>query len=199
MGVIVPEGDFQMSLIWTNSLTSKDFTVTMGLSAPLATPTPTEVADTIYDMLTDDVGSGALCRDDIMAGGWQFQGVSGFQQTEDGPLLGAHLEVVAGTGTDNDVPVNCAVLATKQTAAGGRKNRGRMFLPPSLADLQTDTDGSIKDGKDAFMSGIINTWPEVLVTDNLVMVIHHSDGSAGTAITGFAVSSLLATQRKRMR
>ena len=199
MGVIVPEGEYQMSMIWTNALTSKEFTSTLGLANALSTHTPNEVADILYSALTTSDGPAAMCASLMMSAGWFFQGVSGFQATEDGPLLGAHLETLNGAGSDNDIPVNCAVLCTKQTASGGRKNRGRFFLPPFTTGLETDTNGQILSNVAPFIEGFLNELGGVLLDDDLVQVIHHSDGSAGTLITGYSVSPLLATQRKRMR
>jgi hypothetical protein len=198
MGVIVPTDDYQMSMIWTNDLTSKEFTVSLGFtySGFGGAPTATELADAFYDTAVD---SGHPCDDAFMAIGWTFEGISGFLQTAGGPILGAHLDSVNGSGSDNDVPVNCAILLQKQTASGGRRNRGRLFVPPIVAGLTTDTNGQLLAGDVTNLEDGFNNMLPDFVTANVEAVIHHSDGGPGTVITGFAGSQLLATQRKRMR
>lgn len=198
MAVIVPDTDYSMSLIWTNVLTSKEFTCGLGFHQETGGPdAPSDVADALYGIVTD---SGVnLCDASNMAVGWHFEGVSGFMATSGGPVLGSHLEVVNGTGSDNDVPVNCAVLVRKNTASGGRRNRGRMFLPPMMSGMTADTDGSFGGVTQAYVDAGLEQIHDLMITAGYVPVIHHSDGDAGTAISSFSTQALLATQRKRMR
>jgi hypothetical protein len=198
MGVIIPEDEYQMSMIWTNSLTTKEFTCTIGAGMVTGSPdSPSDVAESIYNgLLTTSIG---LCLASNCAIGWVFKGVSGFLQTSSGPVLGSHLDDEAGSGSDNDIPVNCAVLVQKQSLSGGRSNRGRMFLPPMMAGITVDTNGIYGGATPAFIdAGLAQMHVEVL-GDGYTLLIHHSDGSPGTPISWFSTQGLFATQRKRMR
>lgn len=198
MGVIVPEDDYQMSIIWTNDLTSKEFTCVLGYTQVTGGPdAPSDVADALFERVV--TGATALSAAANMASGWHCNGITGFLMTATGPVLGSHLEVMNGTGSDNDVPVNCSVLVRKNTDSGGRRNRGRMFLPPMMAGMTADTDGSFGGATTAFIDAGVGELQAGMLVDGWAMVIHHSDGSAGTPVSSLATQSLMATQRKRMR
>lgn len=91
-----------------------------------------------------------------------------------------------------------SVLVTKSTALGGRKNRGRFFLPGI-------TEGDIAIGgalESSFLSacGIVfgNFFTE-LGDGGIPMVILHNDATAPTDVTALVVASQSATQRRRNR
>lgn len=198
MGVIVPTGDMQMTWIFTNSLTSKEFTFSIGFldNGSLDTD-PAVLAEALYDEFV--TASTGFCAAGNMATGWHFEGISGFYQSLGGPVLGSHLVQVNGSGSDNDIPVNCAFLCKKNTAAGGRAGRGRLYAPPIMPALTTDTDGKI-DGTQASISGDqINDNALSVGGSGWLACVHHSDGSPGNAITSIVGQSQLATQRRRMR
>lgn len=108
-----------------------------------------------------------------------------------------------GTRATNPWPLNCCYLVRKSSGLGGRKNRGRMYLPGGLAsDIEaagnlttaglTNANGYVTDllGSDMTTGGGVAGW-----------VILHSEGITGppTPITGFAVEPKIATQRGRLR
>lgn len=107
-----------------------------------------------------------------------------------------------GTQIADAPPVNCAILATKQTALGGRRNRGRMYWPPcNLGEISVNAAGFLLGGTLTAFQTSITAFYDQLVTAGLLPVLFHSEpgSTTPTGVTGLAISSQLATQRERMR
>jgi hypothetical protein len=107
--------------------------------------------------------------------------------------------VIPGVLTSGEtVAPNTSFLFSKQTAMGGRKNRGRLYLPGVL-------EGAIGDGGDLGSSWItdLNAAAALmlasLTADGLPMYILHESVDAPTEVTAMFVSSRVATQRRRLR
>lgn len=122
-------------------------------------------------------------------------------------------------GTDTatgHLPQNCALLVTKRTASGGRRNRGRMYIPGLLGDAAVDNLGNLMSGiettyqgsADAFLSALTDSG----VTNVASMVILHTYGWNGgvdpglpvgfpapTPVTSLDVQGTIGTQRRRLR
>jgi hypothetical protein len=198
MGIIIPEDDYQVTFIWSNELTTKQYTTSLGIiDAGSHGGDPTALADEAWDAATDDFPNfGAAAS---MADTWHFVGTSAIYMSSSGPIVGQHLEDVAGTGSDNDIPVNCACLVKKNTASGGRANRGRMFVPPVYSGFTTDTNGALIGIDGTITAASVGSVAALLVTNEWVPCLHHSDGSPGTVITSYTGVDTLATQRRRLR
>ena len=206
MTIYVPEGENYFDLVWANTQLDKNVTVSIGIRdlTPGDIRDVNDVADDLYDGLVGD-DAGHLCNAAAMAVGWSFLGVEGFQASDSGPILGSHLETVTGSGSDNDVPVNTCVLVKKNTASGGRKNRGRWFLPPMMAGLETDTGGFLAGVGTAFIDAQLLELMEHLSNINLAPVLFHTQHAppaadpSSTIITSFSTQPKMATQRRRLR
>lgn len=115
---------------------------------------------------------------------------------------------VQGTSPSARLPQNCALLIDKGTLLGGRKGRGRFFVPGLLAESNVNSVGVI-DG--TYLAGIQDACDTVLSNFNdgldplepLPMVLLHNDyGSLTpnpTAITRLTAQNLISTQRRRLR
>lgn len=210
MGIAIYEGEAQLTLIWANSALSKQVTCSLGAKyqpGAMGLGGINGLCETVYIGLVGD-DSAHLCNASNMASGWSFLGVEGTLIVDGEPVLGAYLDTVAGSGSDNDVPVNCAVLISKQTAAGGRRNRGRMFVPPIFSALETDTNGALINVGTSFLDANMAELLEHCDNDEVDLLLLHSSSVPppadpiavpGTKITGFSTSGTLATQRRRLR
>ncbi len=117
-----------------------------------------------------------------------------------------------GTGTDfrqftnatiSPPPNNTAILVQKRTSRGGRKGRGRMYLPP--ASLHEPNVGATGDITGVTLTAH-QTWAdEVLAAMDLAsqpMVLLHSEEAGAIApdpVTSLSVQPKVATQRTRLR
>lgn len=127
-----------------------------------------------------------------------YQGASGgsvaFELTSD--LAGS---IVQGA----TAPPNVAALIRKHTAAAGRANRGRMFVP-GVTDSQLEDDGKFASGEyTSWLTAATGLFQD-LTTASIPPFILHSPASGGgvpapTAITSLTVDQLCSTQRRRLR
>lgn len=118
-----------------------------------------------------------------------------------GPMTGQNMTPSPGTGAQEVAPPNVAVLMTKETAEGGRANRGRVYLPNGYTnEVSTNGAGVIDAG---FVTSTQTRWTNfiaALVTAGLpMMILHPADGPEPTPVTGGIVQGLVATQRRRLR
>jgi len=115
-------------------------------------------------------------------------------------------DVTAASGTNGGSlpPPNCAVLCKKLTTAGGRKGRGRCYLPGISSISGTlDSAGNFASGS----AGVISSAMNQLLLDisagstsgGAELVLLHSDSTAPNLITEFFCEPKLATQRRRLR
>lgn len=108
---------------------------------------------------------------------------------------------------------NCAILLRKNTAVGGRRNRGRIYLPFMINEGEVDEAGSLSAG----VIGDINTDAAAWLSDlesggdqEFVIANRFYDApwdnpsrhlvsvNIGEHVTSLTCESVIATQRRRM-
>lgn len=120
------------------------------------------------------------------------------------PITYEYTATNAGDAPSFPMWPNTAVLVKKATASGGRRNRGRMYVPglairslvtPAgiidsafLADFQTNLDSFLSD---------INAGTGFNPTN--LGVLHSEPPSAPAVITTLTADNKVATQRRRLR
>lgn len=198
----VPVGFYEATLLWKATTGPKTFTSAIGLldiHIPIQSPDATTVADSVYNVFTS---VGKPCASGSMIDDYQFLGVSVAKGTSTGDVVGQHLQTVTGTVVDTCPPCNCSLLITKNTALGGRKYRGRMFVPVAeLNEGAVDQSGNILSAQ---LGPIQARWTAAftaLQAAFLEPILFHQDGGVTdpTPITSLTVQALIATQRRRMR
>lgn len=134
-----------------------------------------------------------------LVGGHVLQGPSGATQRWD-----AAIAPVVGTSAGGPVPPNTSVLVKKVTGSGGRRNRGRMFVP-SPDELQVGSDGALAAAyRTAWQTnidqlkvgGTIHTAFGFL---NEPVLFHETGTQTPTPITDLTIDTRVATQRRRLR
>lgn len=107
-----------------------------------------------------------------------------------------------GASAHASPPPNVAVLIKKVTSTGGRRGRGRMFLPWALSASDIDEGGHIAGSTVVSISSAVFDLRSTLETESLPMVLLHSTGisaaPAPSPITGLFCVPLVATQRRRL-
>lgn len=116
----------------------------------------------------------------------------------------ASVTAAPGTGGGTPLPNNCAYLVKKSTALGGRRNRGRMYLPcPSEADV---------DGAGLVLAASVtalNVQLAKLQSGGTVhtafgfvadpVVLHETGSQTPATVSDLSCQPKIATQRRRMR
>jgi hypothetical protein len=110
-----------------------------------------------------------------------------------------------GDSTVGMLPQNCALLVRKNTGLGGRKNRGRFFLPGMVSEEGVNNVGIIDTADRTAYQGGADAFLAALGTGDLIlpMVILHNDYGDDTPdptpVTSLTVDSTISTQRRRLR
>lgn len=196
MGVNIPVGFGMASLVYQRDGAPRESISTFAYDPPSLSPTAH--ADTIYGLMTNASGPGIPTR---IQTGWSFMGVRVTEQDDPGPLQGEHIAQQVGLGSAGALTPNVAVLIRKFTASGGRRNRGRMFVPPVWPpETNVSPNGAIAGTQ---LGDLQNWWEFVragMTTAGLPIVLLHSQVPfTPTPVTSISVQAIVATQRRRLR
>lgn len=107
---------------------------------------------------------------------------------------------VAGYSSSS-APANVSVLVRKVTALGGRRNRGRMYLPTPSSTAVNESGQLVTATLAAYQTSINNWKAAVLAITGVeaMVILHNAPGFDPQDITSLTVQQLVATQRRRLR
>lgn len=192
----LPEGYANCRYIFscTGVLEPMSFAIGIDLTIGL---TVQEQAEACFAAFTTTV----IVDPDFMTIGWTFLGTSVTKTVGGEPVVAEEMISMPGTGAGDALVVNSSVLVRKVTASGGRKHRGRCFLPPyGTHNGQVDAAGNLDTGHRNNLNADWAGFYDALVAGGVSPVLLHSDPlDTPTPITSFVVQGVLATQRRRMR
>jgi hypothetical protein len=108
----------------------------------------------------------------------------------------------SGTGSGGvggqSAPPNVAYLIHKATALGGRRGRGRMFLP-GVADTDVGTSGELIGEKAATLNSSLFAFGGALTLAGYPLAVLHEGAFPPTLVTQLICDGRVATQRRRLR
>lgn len=196
MTITIPVGFGMCQIRWIVSGSSRESVSTFGYDP--ATLDPDGNAFAIHGALT---ASGRPCVAGNMVVGWTYLGVRTLEMDDTGPISGQFDGNVIGSATGNPTPPNVAVLVRKATASGGRRNRGRMYLPPIYpGEENIGPNGTIAATQLGEVSTRWNAFRTAMTSAVLPIVLFHSESPfTPTPVTNFVVQAQVATQRRRLR
>jgi len=115
------------------------------------------------------------------------------------PITGVGTDFASGGSAIDSIPGNGALLVQKLSLLGGRKNRGRYFIPWALQESDVDEVGVISLGTVSDHQDIQDDFLTALTTEDVPMVILHSGAGAPAGVAQLSVQGKIGTQRKRLR
>ena len=119
-----------------------------------------------------------------------------------GDIVAVGTLTVAGAASGSTCAPNTAVLFRKRTARGGRRGRGRLYLPWAVRTADLAENGVISAPTVTAMNTCAATVRNALSTQSCPMVVLHSPGNtlpgAPDLVTALNVDPLIATQRRRL-
>lgn len=204
--LVIPEGFGQATIQF--SLTGDPEPMGFGLGFE-ALPDHSIVSGQIaLDALADDWADTFCSSGASFYQGWTHLGAIATFHSSDGGVV--HLEspeVIVGTAVGETPPQNCTYLVKKLTHLGGKKGRGRNYIPPfNLLESNVNKAG-VLDG--TVVSDQNTGWASFLALANAsaayhLFLLHRDNPVVGpvpspTAITQFVVETMIATQRRRLR
>lgn len=121
-------------------------------------------------------------------------------------IIGSVASTTPGAGaTGASLPPNCAVLIHKRTARGGRRGRGRMFMPWFVSEGNVGENGQLTTTIVNSTNTVLTTWLGFLNSGDHPMVVFHtpSEDPAHPAgppdvVTSLSADPLISTQRRRL-
>ncbi len=196
MGVEWPINYAQVTLVFTLTGDAEEMVTTFGVAPDLGF-SATLIAT--HAVTAARAADGPFLASQIL-GGYTFQGARAALRTLDGMETGEDFTAPqTGTKSGNPLPSNCSELWTKRTALGGRRNKGRNYIPPVyFSEADVDPRGAITVSMTT-RQAVVTQFVTKMAELDVPLVLFHSDGGVPTSITGLTVNSLIATQRERMR
>jgi hypothetical protein len=187
---LIPVGYGQVTHLFSGAALPRGAAVTMGFAVPDGPS-----IDTVAGMLHDAFGDHILPKltQDVQLD----SSIVKYGPNEDGPRT-EHSDVVVGSGGTQTSPPQVCYLVRKQTLLGGRKNRGRWYLPgvPEAAVLW---NGAIGATEQAGLQTAVNGYLGELSTAGVDLVILHNQAGLPTTISQLVADGRSATQRDRLR
>jgi len=191
-----------------SSATGRTAVVTYACRNDTGASNPATLANTVQDSFADTQAAGidsnvTIGPSSVILG--QGPGVD--------PLIGtSNIANVAGTVVMASTPPNVALLIRKRTASGGRRNRGRMYLPWAIQASDVNEAGICGAAGVTSAQTRQNAWLARLATDNTDLVIAQRQYdlpwdnpdrvlvaiNMGPNVTSVSVDNLVATQRRRL-
>lgn len=197
MALVIPPNYSQVVFRWALAGDAEVMVNTLGLDT-------TDV--TLWQEMTDAlaVNTRTALPVTVILIGYSFLGVTVYRGQDGGPPVVYESPAVVHNGTNAGpaLPPNCAFLLRKRTAVGGRRGRGRMFIPAGVGvgEDSVPVTGVMAEAQRAALETRYNAWIDGLGPDP---VLFHDSATPGgttpTPITALTVEARLATVRRRLR
>lgn len=154
------------------------------------------LADAIFDAWNASIGS--LMDAEVLMGPVELRvGQDG------GDALAVSGTHIANGGTvQSAAPSNVAVLIQKRSTRGGRRGRGRMYVPWLISDANVNEVGIIVAGTvTAIQTECIDFLAGLTAASTGMVLLHNTGGSAPGSpdvVNALIVDNLIGTQRRRL-
>lgn len=194
----IPFGYADISLQLTHDLTARPCYITYGIDTSDLAQSPDVVAQAQYTAFT---ASGSLLS--YLDTNVQITQVTArIGVADDEPVIGTWTQKARGLLSLGSVPVNNALLVHKRTSRGGRRGRGRLFMPWTLDKDSVNEVGLVETNALSARQTAFNKWMTELGTQSSPMVLLHGSGASSPGppdvVTSLQCVNLIGTQRRRL-
>lgn len=189
-------GYADVSVELSHSLSTRPAFITFGID-----PTDTDPSLMAADVFNSLTASGSITkRMDSQVTLTAIRISYGTDGSADLVYVARYAEACTGITTALQLPG--AVLVHKITARGGRRGRGRMYIPWYVTGTQVGETGIISSAELALVQASINVFRSALATNGVPMVVLHGPGNtsmgAPDVVTLTNVDALIGVQRRRL-
>ena len=159
---------------------------------------PTEIAQRVWTSFMSELGGGMSTEIELVSVDVVVGQDGGDPITTNVPMG------ISGLDGDFPLPPNTALLIKKSTGTGGRRGRGRMFIPGFSLFGQIDPAGVIGSTRLGELQTATTDWYEGLLDDTVdpalpPVLFHATAPFTPSPILTLSVDSKVATQRRRLR
>ncbi len=198
MGIRVPVGWADVSYRLALAGDAEEMLVTMGFRIE----TGFFLNPAAGELLADSFAANML---NLCAAGYTFRGLRVTNGPDGEGVVNEVERSTVTTSTKLGMPPNVAYLTRKVTGLGGRRNRGRFYMP-GVSEIDVDNTGLLTATHRTNYQTSVNAWfaqnlagPEIAAH-----AVFHDTQEGFPAVTPTDVTSLLvqpkvATQRRRLR
>lgn len=162
--------------------------------------------DTFFDPADDDGPIAAAFADNLLPEMYEqyHLGTQRLQigHGDDPPTIWEGDASNDGVLSGNTLPQNCALLVRKLSTAGGRANKGRLYMPGMLGEAIVNNVGTVEPSALAgLQTAFSNFGTDLLAVAGIddLLILHSDNTLPPTVITNFQPQSRIATQRRRLR
>lgn len=195
MSARIPPGFAEVWMQFNTSGDPENMYCALGVDLSPGTPANAAVADVILAAATTAIRP-IVTSDFTVGPGYVMFGNDGGDIRIDGSAA-----ALAGTATGSGLPQNCAALIRKLTGLGGRRQRGRMYIP-GQPEGNVVSNGQIQSSWVTTLTTQVNalkTGLEALGEVDSIVLLHDSAPFTPTVITSLEPQNRIATQRRRLR
>lgn len=190
--MLIPSGYAAITVPLSHDGLARKAAITFGVDADAGLLSANDVANAVTDAIDTTWQVAVSSNVDIGP-------VVANYNTGGGAVPGEADNQLPGLGAINALPSNVALLVRKGTILSGRTNRGRFYLPWSLEESDVDAIGIIDGTTRSDWQTLMDSFLTALSTNDVPMVILHSEAGTPAPVSSLTVGSIVATQRRRLR
>jgi hypothetical protein len=198
MALIIPPGFAAVTHPMKHSASPREATICYGIQLAVGVTVAPALANQLNDLL--DTHLGAIFASEVTFGPTVLHvGQDGGES-----LVVEGNTTQQGSSVSEKPPSQVAGLVRKTTSRGGRRGRGRMYLPWFVHDSEVSEVGIIGSTWVASVNTNLAAWLAGIaaLADVVDMELLHSPGVSPTGgpnpVTGLTLDPLIATQRRRL-
>lgn len=191
-----PPGFADCSIELTHALSTRPAYITFGVDPSLTDPTLVAA-----DVLNAARATGSLTKHlDSQVVLTAVRVSMGTDGGGDLVYVGQYTEACSGVASAAPLPT--AILVHKVTARGGRRGRGRMYIPWFTNGSNISETGVVTGSEVTACNVVLETFRAALAAGGNPMVLLHGEGrtplGAPDVVTKLVADSLVGTQRRRL-
>jgi hypothetical protein len=202
VALIIPPGFAQVLLPMKHALLAREAAITYGIDVSDAAGDFETAADAQVTTFIQTWGAELDSQVTVGPALLRVGQDGGDPLSVEGSTTGVGLESAAM------LPPNVATLVKKRSSTGGRRGRGRTYIPWVTQEAAVDDVGRIDSTSLGVRQADATDWLTTLISGGGVdpstpMVILHDSSGAGTepapsVVTALVVDAVVATQRRRL-
>lgn len=192
---IIPPGFVEISIPLKNAALTRSAYVVFGCAETEGDPDPVVIAGAVQNIFATTLGAGI--DNQVTIGPTR----AAIGQDGGDPIVGFATGTAVGGSNIESLPPANAVVYRKNTATGGRRGRGFMYIPWQITRASVSEGGNIEASAVTSRTTAANNFLTALNGANLPMVLLHSPGVSAvpdpTPVTTMVCTPVISHQVRR--
>lgn len=202
--LLIPPGFAQMTIPLLHTGMAREAVITFGIEYSTEGATLQEICDFVFQQWFESLG--ATVDSEVLQGPARGR----FGQAGDEPLAAEGTSSGNSVSTDQRPPAQVALLVRKSSNRGGRRGRGRFYIPWAVNEASVNELGAIEgttlaafqDAADAFLLALGTGTGEEGPTPMFLLHVQSTDQvtlpGTPSLVTALTCDSIVGTQRRRL-